>query len=177
MRSIFLIGLMGAGKTTVGRHLAEALGRPFLDSDHVIEERAGAKIPWIFDVEGEAGFRDREVAVIDDLTRREGIVLATGGGVVLRDENRRVLRERGTVIYLHGSVEHLYHRTSRDRRRPLLQQGDRRATLQRLLTEREPLYRETAHHVFVSDRRPARALAEEIRHRLGLADARAAPPS
>ncbi len=159
---------MGAGKTTVGRQLADALGRPFLDTDHVIEERAGAKIPWIFDVEGEAGFRDREAAVIDELTRRDGIVLATGGGVVLREENRRALHDRGTVIYLHGSVEHLYHRTARDRRRPLLQQGDRRATLQRLLTEREPLYRKTAHHVFVSDRRPARALVEEIRRRLGL---------
>ena len=166
MRSVFLIGLMGAGKTTVGRHLSSQLGVPFHDSDHEIETRAGAKIPWIFDVEGEQGFRDRETSVIDELTRLPGIVLATGGGAVLRAENRAALRERGTVVYLHGSVEQLYHRTSRDRRRPLLQHGDRRETLRRLLSEREPLYRETAHFVFTSDRRPARALADEIHRRL-----------
>ncbi len=175
MRSVFLIGLMGAGKTTVGRYLASLLRVPFLDSDHEIEARAGAKIPWIFDVEGEQGFRDRETAVIDELTRLPGIVLATGGGAILRAENRAVLRERGTVVYLHGSVEQLYHRTSRDRRRPLLQNGDRRETLRRLLSEREPLYRETAHCVFTSDRRPARLLAEEIHTRLRKESESAAP--
>ena len=175
VRSVFLIGLMGAGKTTVGRHLAGLLGFPFHDSDHEIEARAGAKIPWIFDVEGEQGFRDRERAVIDDLTRLPGVVLATGGGAILREQNRVALRDRGTVVYLHGSVEQLYHRTARDRQRPLLQQGDRRETLKRLLREREPLYRATAHFVFTSDRRPARALADEI-HTLLCKESERAPP-
>lgn len=164
--NVFLVGLMGVGKTTVGRYLADALGLPFYDSDQVIEARAGAEIPWIFDVEGEAGFREREVAVLEQLTADKGIVLATGGGAVLRAENRRVLHERGICVYLHGSIEQLTARTARDRRRPLLRNGDPREILARLLREREALYREIAHHVFVTDRRPARVLAEEIRKRV-----------
>ena len=164
--NVFLVGLMGVGKTTVGRYLADALGLPFYDSDQVIEDRAGAHIPWIFDIEGESGFRDRETAVVEELTALHGIVLATGGGAVLRPENRRVLHERGTCIYLHGSVDQLTARTARDRRRPLLRNGNPREILARLLREREALYREVAHHVFVTDRRPARLLAAEIRQRV-----------
>lgn len=168
--NVFLVGLMGVGKTTVGRHLADALGLPFFDSDQVIERRAGAEIPWIFDVEGEAGFRDREAAVIAELTARSGIVLATGGGAVLRAENRQLLHERGICIYLHGSIDQLTARTARDRRRPLLRNGNPREILTRLLREREPLYREVAHHVFITDRRPARLLAEEISERVRAED-------
>lgn len=153
---------MGSGKTTVGRHLARLLEREFVDSDHEIERRAGADIAWIFDREGEAGFRDREALVIDELTRREGIVLATGGGAILRAGNRRHLHDRGTVIYLHGAIDQLVARTAGDRRRPLLQDGDPRDVLRRLTAERDPLYREVAHLVFETERRSARVLAREI---------------
>lgn len=143
--SVFLVGPMGAGKTTLGRQLAAALGYSFVDSDHEIEARTGADIPWIFDVEGEEGFRRRETQVIDDLTRRAGIVLATGGGAVLRPENRAALHERGFVVYLSASIDHLLARTARDRNRPLLQTDDPRAVFERLLAAREPLYRDVAH--------------------------------
>ena len=138
---------MGAGKSTLGRHLARRLEREFLDSDRVIEERTGADIPWIFDVEGEEGFRRRESAIIDELTARPDIVLATGGGAVLREENRRNLHERGHVIYLWTPVEVQMARTRKDRNRPLLQEKNPRAVLERLMEERDPLYREVAHHV------------------------------
>ena len=118
-RNVFLIGLMAVGKTTVGRFLAEELGMSFFDTDRVVEENAGADIAWIFDVEGEAGFREREAHVVDDLTAREGVVLATGGGVVLREENRRHLAERGTVVFLDSPIDRLVERTRRDRRRYL----------------------------------------------------------
>ena len=165
-QSVFLVGLMGVGKTTVGRHLADAFGVPFFDSDQVIEARAGAEIPWIFEVEGEAGFREREALVLQELTALPGIVLATGGGAVLRPENRQVLHDRGVCVYLHGSLDQLTARTARDRRRPLLRNGNPREVLARLLREREALYREVAHHVFVTDRRPARVLADEIKRRV-----------
>lgn len=142
---VFLVGPMGAGKTTVGRQLASALGYRFIDSDHEIEARCGADIPWIFDVEGEEGFRRREAQVIDDLTRRRGIVLATGGGAVIRPENRAALHERGFVVYLSASVDQQLARTARDRNRPLLRTANPREVLERLLAQREPLYRETAH--------------------------------
>ena len=141
---IFLVGLMGAGKTTIGKQLAQALEFTFYDSDHEIEAHTGTTIPIIFELEGEIGFRDRESRTIDELTRLDNIVLATGGGAVLREENRKALKERGTVIYLSASVEQLYNRTRRDKNRPLLQTEDPKARLQKLLAEREPLYREVA---------------------------------
>lgn len=143
--SVFLVGPMGAGKTTVGRQLASALGYAFLDSDHEIEARTGADIPWIFQVEGEDGFRRRESQVIDELSRRPGIVLATGGGAVLSAENRENLHSRGFVVYLSADIDHLLARTARDRNRPLLRDPNPRGVFERLLAEREPLYREVAH--------------------------------
>ena len=139
--SIFLIGPMGAGKTTIGRRLALALHREFLDSDHEIEQRAGASIPLIFEVEGESGFRAREKAVIAELTRRPDIVLATGGGVVLDPDNRRCLAGRGFVVYLCASVDEQLRRTRGDPHRPLLQTADPRARLAQLFAQRDPLYR------------------------------------
>lgn len=143
--SVFLVGLMGAGKTTVGRQLAAALGYAFVDSDHEIEARTGADIPWIFQVEGEEGFRRREAQAIDELTRRRNIVLATGGGAVLKPENRAALHDRGFVVYLSAGVDQLLARTARDRNRPLLRTDDRRGVFERLLVERGPLYQEVAH--------------------------------
>lgn len=143
--SVFLVGPMGAGKTTVGRQLAAALGYAFVDSDHEIEARTGADIPWIFQVEGEEGFRRREAQVIEDLSARKGIVLATGGGAVLSAENRAVLHQRGFVVYLSADIDQLLARTGRDRNRPLLRTANPRAVFERLLAERGPLYREVAH--------------------------------
>ncbi|KPK40583.1 MAG: shikimate kinase [Gammaproteobacteria bacterium SG8_47] len=151
-KSIFLVGLMGAGKTTIGRQLATRLNYDFFDSDHEVEQRCGADIPWIFDVEGEAGFRKRESLMIDELTQRAHIVLATGGGAVLSEQNRESLRSRGLVIYLRASVDRLYERTARDRSRPLLQTEDPRAKLEELLLQREPLYRDVADFTVNTDR-------------------------
>jgi shikimate kinase len=167
-RNIFLVGLMAVGKTTVGRLLADELAMPFFDTDRVVEEKAGAEIAWIFDVEGEAGFREREVQVVDELTARHGVVLATGGGVVLREENRRNLAARGTVIYLDSPIDRLVERTRRDKRRPLLQNGDARATLRRLAEVRGPLYASIADYRFCADRHSAKSLASEIANRLRL---------
>lgn len=141
---IILVGPMGAGKSTVGRQLARSLGYHFYDSDRELEERTGADIPWIFDVEGESGFRDRETRMIDELLDESGIVLATGGGAVLRPENRRRMGEGGCVIYLRVTPELQYERTRMDRNRPLLQNPDPRAVLERLFEERDPLYAEIA---------------------------------
>ena len=160
--NIFLVGLMGAGKSTIGRHLAKSLGIEFVDSDHEIERRTGANIPLIFDIEGEAGFRQREKKVIDELTQRSPIVLATGGGVVLDPDNRAWLRERGRVIYLYATVEQLLARTAKDRNRPLLQTADPRARLQELLQTRDPLYREVADLVVDTGGRSARSAEREI---------------
>lgn len=135
---------MGAGKTTVGRLLARELSRPFYDSDHEIVGRTGATIPMIFEMEGEEGFRKREEEVIDALTQLPGIVLATGGGAVIRAENRAVLSSRGLVVYLRASPAELWERTHRDTNRPLLQTGDARKKLEQLFVERDPLYREVA---------------------------------
>lgn len=146
-KSVFLVGLMGAGKSTVGRLLARRLRARFLDADHEIEARTGVSIPTIFEIEGESGFRRRESAVVEELTREDGLVLATGGGAVLDPENRRHLRERGIVVYLSASPEVLYERTKSDRGRPLLQVEDRLAKLQALHALRDPLYREIAHLV------------------------------
>jgi shikimate kinase len=135
---------MGAGKSTIGRQLAKALNRKFYDSDKVIEQRTGVSISWIFEMEGESGFRERETKAIEELTDLESVVVATGGGAVLSKENRDTLKARGYVIYLSASSEQLYRRTARDKKRPLLQNGDRRKQIENLLAIRDPLYREVA---------------------------------
>lgn len=142
--NIFLVGLMGSGKSTVGRHLARRLRRRFIDSDHEIEARTGVGIPLIFEIEGEAGFRAREQAMIEELTTLAGVVLATGGGAVLAAENRSALRARGIVVYLRAAVDDLFARTRHDRNRPLLQTPDPRAKLAELFGQRDPLYQEVA---------------------------------
>lgn len=164
--NIFLVGPMGAGKTTIGRQLSDLLKLEFVDSDHEIEARTGANIPWIFDVEGEAGFRLREEAVIDALTQRDNIVLATGGGVVMREANRRHLHERGTVVYLLTPVSVQMERTARDRNRPLLRTPDPRQRLTELMQLRDPLYRETAHIIMPTEGGSAREVALRILHAL-----------
>lgn len=165
-RNIVLVGPMGAGKSTIGRALASALHKAFVDSDHEIEARTGAPVALIFEIEGEAGFRQREAAVLEELTRGHDMVLATGGGVVLSPDNRRCLRERGTVVYLHAPLETLLERTRHDRVRPLLQTDDREGVLKRLLEQRDPLYREVAHIVVETTHRPPATVAREIIKRL-----------
>jgi shikimate kinase len=135
---------MGAGKSTVGKQLAKALGRDFYDSDKEIEKRTGVSISWIFEMEGEAGFRAREQKVIDELTSLKDIVLATGGGAILAEENRRALRSRGHVVYLSASLEQLLRRTSKDKSRPLLQTDDPKQKVNELLEQRGPLYQDVA---------------------------------
>ena len=142
--NLIFIGPMGAGKTTVGRHVAELLGLPFHDLDHEIEAHTGAAISLVFDLEGEAGFRKRESAVLAEMAALSGIVLSTGGGAVLADENRRVLRERGFVIWLDATIEAQLARLARDRQRPLLNAPDRRVRLEKLASERNPFYAEIA---------------------------------
>ncbi len=164
-RPVFLVGMMGAGKTTVGRLLAQALGYEFLDADAELERRAGVRIATMFEVEGEAGFRERESQLLDELTRRTGIVLATGGGAVLRADNRSRLRERGLVIFLDASAPEIARRTQHDAHRPLLQAPDRLARITALLDERLPLYRETAQLRFRSPaRHPRRLVASLLEH-------------
>ena len=153
---------MGSGKTTIGRQLAKSLNREFVDSDHEISKRTGADIPWIFDIEGEAGFRERECAVINDLTQQSGIVLATGGGAILAEENRKVLSSRGLTVYLAASIEQLFKRTAKDRNRPLLQTDDPRARLEALMLARDPLYREVADLIVDTDDRSIRSTVEYV---------------
>ncbi|MDH5446813.1 MAG: shikimate kinase AroK [Gammaproteobacteria bacterium] len=153
---------MGAGKTTIGRQLARQLKLHFLDSDHEIESRTGAQIPLIFEIEGEEGFRNRESAMIDELTQEQNIVLATGGGAVLREENRKHLHERGIVVYLHAELDDLFERTRKDRNRPLLQTEDPRSKLATLLEERDPLYREVAHLVIDTARSNPKKVAAYV---------------
>jgi shikimate kinase len=136
---------MGAGKTTIGKRLARALKRRFVDCDHEIERRTGARIPLIFEIEGESGFRSREKRVIDDLTQEESIVLATGGGAVLDPENRKALANRGLVVYLNAPIDLLVARTRNDANRPLLQVANRSEKMREIIRQREPLYREIAH--------------------------------
>ena len=160
------MGPMGAGKSTIGRLLARELRLPFKDSDKEIEQRTGADIPWIFDVEGEQGFREREQAAIADLCQEHGLVLATGGGAVLRPENRAALHAGGRVVYLHASVEQQLARTARDRNRPLLQTADPGQVLRNLLAIRDPLYREIADIIIETDQRPPRMVVQEVLSRL-----------
>jgi shikimate kinase len=159
---IFLIGPMGAGKTTVGRTLASQLGMSFADSDQEIQDRTGVDIPTIFEYEGEDGFRDREQQAIDDLTQQEQLVLATGGGAVLRPDNRKHLSARGIVVFLQCSPEQQFERTYRDRKRPLIQTEDPLNRLRELMTVREPLYRETADYVVSTEGRSAAAVSKDI---------------
>lgn len=163
---IFLVGPMGAGKTTVGRRLAQALRRDFIDSDHEIEQRAGAKIPLIFELEGEAGFRSREKTVLEELTRRPAIVLATGGGAILNADNRRCLIGRGFVVYLQASVEEQLRRTRFDHNRPLLQTADPQARLTQLIEQRDPLYREVADCIISTEGQPIKQVVRAILRRL-----------
>jgi shikimate kinase len=160
--NIFLVGLMGAGKTTVGRLLARRLKMRFIDSDHEVECRCGVKIPTIFEIEGEAGFRIREQQAIAELTALDGIVLATGGGAVLAEENRRRLAACGTVVYLRARPEDLYARVRHDRNRPLLANADPLARLRELHAERDPLYRSVADLVVETGSQSVQALAREL---------------
>jgi len=160
--NIFLVGPMGAGKTSVGKQLAKALQRTFFDSDKEIEDRTGVNIPTIFDIEGEKGFRVRESQVIDDLTQQDRIVLATGGGAVLAAQNQKVLQSRGIVFYLHASIEQLYQRTHRDRNRPLLQTDNPKQIITELLEIRDPIYRAVADFVIATDGQTVRKVVEEI---------------
>ena len=164
--SLFLVGPMGAGKSTVGRLLAERLGYDFYDSDHEIEARTGATIPMIFDIEGESGFRRREAQVIDELTQLPHIVLATGGGAVLKPENRKHLRSRGFVIYLQSDVDNLFNRVRHDRNRPLLQNENPKETLAAILREREPLYLEVADLVVKTEDVPVGQVVRRILNQL-----------
>ena len=161
-RNIFLIGPMGAGKSTIGRQLAQMLNMGFIDSDAVIEERAGAAIDWIFDVEGEAGFRKREERIINELTRQQGIVLSTGGGSILSKENRNLLSARGIVVYLETSVDKQFERTQRDKKRPLLKTPDPRKTLEDLAAVRNPLYESIADITLQTDEQGAKVVATNI---------------
>lgn len=138
--NIYLIGLMGSGKTTIGRHLAKTLSLPFYDSDKAIEDRTGVNIPTIFEFEGEEGFREREQRMIEQLTQLKGIVLATGGGAILREENRRLLQENGFIVYLQCAVEKILERTRKDNQRPLLNTDNPRERITHLFQQREPLY-------------------------------------
>jgi shikimate kinase len=160
---IFLVGPMGAGKTTIGKKLARALRLRFVDCDHEIELRTGATIPLIFDIEGEAGFRAREKRVVDEVTREDGVVVATGGGAVLDPENRALLQERGFVVYLHAPLEHLLARTRGDTNRPLLQAGDRVKRMQEILKAREPLYRGVADLIVDTGALTLTAVVQNIR--------------
>lgn len=160
--NVFLIGPMGAGKSAVGRHLARALHLTFVDSDDEVESRTGVDIAFIFEKEGEEGFRKREAAAISDLTKMDKVVLATGGGAVLDAENRSHLGGRGYVVYLYTTVEQQLTRTQKGRERPLLEQGDRREILEELLEQRDPLYREIADLVVETDGRKVHSVANEI---------------
>ncbi len=159
---VFLIGPMGAGKSTIGRQLANIMGLQFFDTDSQIESRCGADIPWIFDVEGESGFRARETQVLSDLCSEVQSVIATGGGIVKVEENRKLIKKSGFVVYLHASEKQQLERTSRDKKRPLLQVDNPKAVIADLMAEREPLYRELADLVMQTDQRSARKAATEI---------------
>ena len=161
--NVFLVGPMGAGKSTIGKQLARELKLDFYDSDQFIEQKTGADIAWIFDVEGEDGFRDREISAIDELTQKNGIVLATGGGAIVAPENRNRLAARGTVVYLQASVTQQMHRIARDKRRPLVKEmGDNEEDWVTLMADRVPMYEEIADVVVSTDDRTVRAVSQEI---------------
>lgn len=164
--NIFLVGLMGAGKTTVGKLLAKHLDKTFLDSDHELEARTGVTIPVIFELEGEEGFRVREANLIRELAQRRDIVLATGGGAVLRPETRAALAECGIVVYLNACVEDLWNRTRHDRNRPLLQTADPKGKLRELLEQRDPLYREVADIIVTSGHHSVNHVVREVEQKI-----------
>ena len=162
MRNIILIGPMGAGKTTIGRQLAKQLNMRFVDSDKEIENHTGASISLIFEIEGESKFRERETKMLRELSSEDNVVLATGGGAILAEENRRILRRNGTVVYLHASVDTQLERTRNSKKRPLLNTDDPRARLEELMKVREPLYRQEADVIVNADRRSSARVAKEI---------------
>jgi len=164
--NIFLIGPMGSGKSAVGRRLAKDMQREFLDSDAVIENRTGVDIPFIFEKEGEAGFRRRETDIIEELSEQSGVVLATGGGAILAAETRSHLASRGTVVYLHATVQQQHKRTRRGKERPLLNDGNRLEVLEELMKIRDPLYRSVADFVVETDGRTVAAVAKEVHERV-----------
>lgn len=164
--NVFLVGLMGAGKTSVGRLLAKRFGKTFYDSDHEIERRTGVKIPVIFEIEGEAGFRTREATVLRELAALDDVVLATGGGAVLREDNREVLKRSGIVVYLRASLDDLWQRTRHDRNRPLLRTADPRAKLEELFVARDPLYRDVATVIMDTGTQSLSHLATRLEQRL-----------
>lgn len=168
-RNVFLVGLMGAGKTTIGKLLAKHRDMDFVDSDHEIIARCGVSIPTIFEIEGEEGFRQREMSVIDDLTQRQGVVVATGGGAVLRAENRARLKARGVVVYLRGHPQELFNRTRHDKNRPLLQTDDPLGKIKALYAERHPLYMKTADIVLDTGRQSVHCLVRRLENSLELA--------
>ncbi|MBT6276882.1 MAG: shikimate kinase AroK [Chromatiales bacterium] len=160
--NIFLVGSMGAGKSTIGKQLAKTLRKDFLDTDTEIERRTGVDIPYIFDLEGEEGFRRREQQVISELSQSRDVVMATGGGAILSSENRASLVARGFVVYLYAPLELLIERTSRDRNRPLLADGDPQEVMTKLLEERDPLYRQVADLVMETDQRSTRLVVKDL---------------
>lgn len=164
--NIFLVGLMGAGKTSVGKVLARRFNKAFFDSDQEIERSTGVKIPLIFEIEGESGFRDRESRLLEELVRRKDIVLATGGGAVLSEQNRRLLADHGTVVYLRAAVSDLWQRTRHDKNRPLLQTADPQGRLQELFEQRDPLYREIADIIIDTGNQSLGSLAHRIEQKL-----------
>jgi shikimate kinase len=165
-KNILLVGLMGAGKSTVGRYLARRMKRTFYDTDSVIVERTGVSIPTIFDIEGEQGFREREEQVIEELTQQEGIILATGGGCVIREVNRKALRRAGTVVYLKGTALLLFSRIKHDTNRPLMQTDNPLKTLSDLLAERDPLYMGVADLVINTGKQKVPVLLKEIERKV-----------
>lgn len=167
-RNIFLVGPMGAGKSTIGRHLADELHLEFFDSDHEIERKTGADIAWIFDLEGEEGFRKRELDIINELSDKQGIVLATGGGSIITQAVRNRLSARGIVVYLQTTIDKQVARTQRDKRRPLLQNDDPETVLRELAESRNPLYEEVADYVVDTDDQSARSVANQIIQKIGL---------
>lgn len=160
--NVFLVGPMGVGKSTIGRLLAAELNLSFCDSDRAIEERTGADIPWIFDMEGEAGFRERETTVLTELAAESNLVIATGGGIVMRPQNCQIMKVAGYVCYLTASIEQLVERTARDKKRPLLQVDNPRQKIIELLATRDPLYLSVADFVVNTDRRSPKSVAQEI---------------
>ena len=165
-KRVVLVGPMGAGKSTIGRMLAKELGYRFLDSDRIIEERCGANIPWIFDVEGESGFRERETAMLKELSEEPGTVLATGGGAVMRSEKHAVLKSDAMVVYLRASIDQQIERTRKDRNRPLLQNDNPEAVLRKLFALRDPIYTELADIVMHTDRKSPRLVVRQLVNRL-----------
>jgi shikimate kinase len=164
--SVYLVGPMGAGKSTIGRLLAAELRLEFKDTDKEIEDRSGVDIPWIFDMEGEEGFRNRETAMLEELTQLDKVLLATGGGIVMRPENRHLLSARGRVVYLKASIDEQVKRTGRDNKRPLLNQKNPRQVLTDLMAIRHPLYEEVADYIIETDGRSPKAVAQELARQL-----------